>query len=204
MRPSLSGSNHNPSTFSNRTLFPQAPSFTLDTFSDRDFIVKDFVEALSDSSVPASRRSGPSSQNNAFDPKPLIRSFEHALNRMSDLSGDLELRENELSGAVRRAEAQYTNNIQSLSGKLNQTRESLHRLDSSLNGDDDDSGGNHVVKIGERLEELDRQRQRALDAKFLVQCWIEVSERGSSICWKICDERARGRARSGVLILQGS
>lgn len=196
MRPSLSGSNHNQSTFSNRTIFPQAPSFTLDTFSDRDFIVKDFVEALSDSSVPASRRSGPSGQSNAFDPKPLIRSFEHALNRMSDLSGDLELRENELSGAVRRAEAQYTNNIQSLSGKLNQTEESLHRLDSSLNGDDYDGGGNHVVKIGERLEELDRQRQRALDAKFLVQCWIEVSERGE--LYLLEDIRRTGKGEGKV------
>ena len=135
------------------------------------------MEALSDSAVPPNRRSGPS-QNNAFDPKPLIRSFEHALNRMGDLSGDLELRENELSGAVRRAEAQHTSNIQNLGRKLEQTVDSFNRLDSSLNNDIYEAGGENVVKIGERLEELDKQRQRALDAKFLIQCWMEVSERG--------------------------
>jgi hypothetical protein len=36
-----------------------------------------------------------------FDPKPLIRTFESAQRRLSELSGDLELRENELSAAVR-------------------------------------------------------------------------------------------------------
>lgn len=175
---SANSQNHPPSSYSSRSVFPQAPVFTLDTFSNRDFIVKDFVEALSDSAVPPNRKSGPANQGNAFDPKPLIRSFEHALNRMSDLSGDLELRENELSGAVRRAEAQHTANVQNLGRKLEQTVDSFNRLDASLNGDDYDSGGNAVVKIGERLEELDRQRQRALDVKFLIQCWMEVSERG--------------------------
>ncbi len=179
MPATLSTASANSQSYTNnsRSLFPQAPVFNLDTFSDRDFIVKDFVESLSDIAVPPNRRSGPS-QDSTFDPKPLIRSFEHAINRMGDLSGDLELRENELSGAVRRAEAQHTSNVQTLGRKLEQTVDLFNRLDSSLNGDDYDSGGNQVVKIGERLEELDRQRQRALDAKFLIQCWMEVSERG--------------------------
>lgn len=57
-----------------RTLFPRGPSFTLENFSNKDFIVRDFIEDLSESAVPANRRSGPSQQ--AFDPKPLIRTFE--------------------------------------------------------------------------------------------------------------------------------
>ena len=58
-----------------RALFPTGPSFTLDDFSSKDFIVRDFVDSLAESAVPANRRSGPSSQQ-AFDPKPLIRTFE--------------------------------------------------------------------------------------------------------------------------------
>lgn len=162
-----------------RSLFPQAPSFSLDTFSNQDFSVKDFIDSLSDSSVPPNRRSGPSAQ--AFDPRPLIRGFEQALNRLSDLSGDLESKETELSAAVRLAEAQHSSNAQSLSRKLDETIESFRNLDSSLNGtngDDNDFGGDTAVKIGERLEQLDRQRVRAQDARFLIQCWLEVSERG--------------------------
>lgn len=57
-----------------RSIFPRGPSFGLDVFSSKDFIVKDFIEDLSDKAIPQNRRSGPGQQ--AFDPKPLIRSFE--------------------------------------------------------------------------------------------------------------------------------
>jgi hypothetical protein len=59
---------------SGRSIFPKGPSFTLEDFSNKDFIVRDFVESLSDSAIPLNRRSGPAQQ--AFDPKPLIRTFE--------------------------------------------------------------------------------------------------------------------------------
>lgn len=119
-----------------------------------------------------------------FDPKPLIRSFEHALGRLNSLSEDLEERENELSGAVRRAEAQHNGNVESLGRKLHQAVDRFQRLDSSLNGavgvdGSSDSGGNVAVRIGERLEELDRQLKRSNDAKFLILCWQEVSQRGT-------------------------
>lgn len=58
-----------------RALFPRGPSFTLDDFSNKDFIVRDFVDSLAESAVPVNRRSGPATQQ-AFDPKPLIRTFE--------------------------------------------------------------------------------------------------------------------------------
>lgn len=57
-----------------KSLFPKGPSFTLDNFSNKDFIVRDFVDSLAESAVPANRRSG--AANPAFDPKPLIRTFE--------------------------------------------------------------------------------------------------------------------------------
>ncbi|KAL8834739.1 MAG: hypothetical protein Q9170_003616 [Blastenia crenularia] len=174
---SSSSISQQPSAYSGRSVFHQAPTFTLETFSNSDFIVKEFVETLSESAVPPNRRSGPASQANAFDPKPFIRTFEHALNRMADLSGDLEHRGNELSAAVRRAEAQHATTLQSADQKLEQIRHSFNSLDTSLKEADTDSVS-AVVKIGQRLEELDRQRIRAQDARFLIQCWMEVSQRG--------------------------
>lgn len=158
--------------------------FSLDTFSSKDFIVKDFVESLSDTVAPG-RRSAPASSGTtsnpqagqAFDPKPLIRTFEHALNRLKTLSEDLQEREDELSASVRRAEGQHNTNIRSREQELERAISSFHRLERTLDGDGD-AGGNAAMRIGERLEELDRQRQRAQDAKFILQCWLEVSERG--------------------------
>lgn len=119
----------------------------------------------------------------AFDPKPLIRTFEHALSRLASLSDDLQDRESELLGSVRRAETQHTQTLESLGKKLDQTIDSFQSLDISLSSvsasDGGSDGGGHVaVKIGEKLEELDRQRRRAQDAKFLTQCWLEASEKG--------------------------
>lgn len=159
----------------------RGPQFTLEKFSSKDFIVKDLIEDLSNAAVPVSRRSGGASAHTTFDPKPLIRTFEHALTRLNHLSEDLEEKETELAGAVRRAEAQHNQNVESLGRRLEQAMDRFQRLDSSLNGSDEggpDAGGNIAMRIGEKLEELDRQRKRALDAKFLIECWQEVSERG--------------------------
>ncbi|KAJ5602196.1 hypothetical protein N7510_011730 [Penicillium lagena] len=167
-----------------RSIFPKGPSFTLEDFSSRDFIVKEFIEALSDSAISGRRSAtGTAASNQPFDPKPLIRTFEHAQRRLGELSGDLEIRENELSAAVRRAEAQHSQNLTTLGRKLRQTIESFQQLDTSLNGSGgglESSGGtgNMAVETGKRLEELDRQRRRALDAHFLLECWEGVCNRG--------------------------
>ena len=169
-----------------RSIFPRGPSFTLENFSNKDFIVRDFVEELSDSAVPANRRSGPAQQ--AFDPKPLIRTFENALSQLASLSDELSERENELQTFVKRAEIQHDQTLDTLGRKLDQSIDSFETLDISLNHSNgtngydrngrQDVGGNIAVQIGERLEDLDRQKQRAMDANFLIQCWLEVSEAG--------------------------
>jgi exocyst complex component 5 len=89
---------------------------------------------------------------------------------------------------VRRAEIQHDQTLDTLGRKLDQSIDSFNTLDISLNqpngvnGSDrngrSDAGGLVAVQIGERLEELDKQRRRALDATFLIQCWMEVSEEG--------------------------
>jgi len=159
--------------------------FSIETFSTPDFIVKDFVEALSESSIPTFRRPNqpgqlttqPPSNIQAFDPKPLIRSFEQALNGLKTLSEDLEVRENELSTNVRRAEGQHVSNITSRAAELEKSLESFRDLERNLSGGGK-SSGNAAVRIGEKLEELDKQLQRAQDARFVLMCWVEVSTKG--------------------------
>ncbi|KIW18713.1 hypothetical protein PV08_03002 [Exophiala spinifera] len=161
-----------------RSIFPRGPVFNLEDFSNRDFIAKDFIEALTESTHVSHRRSQ-GDTSITFDPKPLIRTFEQASRRLNELSAELEQRENELSGAVRIAEAQHANNTETLGRKLNQTIESFQKLDTSLKSERGEKwGGNVAVETGRRLEELDRQRRRALDAHFLIECWDEVSHRG--------------------------
>ncbi|CAJ2501715.1 Uu.00g045680.m01.CDS01 [Anthostomella pinea] len=166
-----------------RALFPKGPSFTLEDFSNKDFIVRDFVDSLAESAVSLNRRSGTSQQ--AFDPKPLIRSFENALQGLGNLSEELQEKESDLLSQVRRAEVQHDQTLDTLGRKLDQSINQFEALDLTLNNPDandrgsrGEAGGNIAVQIGEKLEELDRKRRRALDANFLIQCWLQVSETG--------------------------
>jgi hypothetical protein len=127
------------------------------------------------------------------------------------LSQDLESRENELSASVRRAETHHNNHVMAQGRRMEQLLASFNRVDASLNGGDDEGGssntsggGNLAQRIGERLEELERQRQRAQDAKRLVMCWIEVSERGSLGTLETLKRRAGGdgKVRSAALARQ--
>jgi hypothetical protein len=170
-----------------RSLFPKGPRFSLDDFSSNDFIVRDFVDSLADVAVPANRRSGPA--QTAFDPKPLIRTFENALSQLATLSEELQEKESDLLSQVRRAELQHDQTLETLGRKLDQSMAQFEALDLNLNNHDGangasgrgsraDGGGSIAVQIGEKLEELDRRRTRAQDATFLIQCWNEVSDTG--------------------------
>ncbi|TQV95871.1 hypothetical protein V2A60_001041 [Cordyceps javanica] len=168
-----------------KSLFPKGPSFTLDNFSNKDFIVRDFVDSLAESAVPINRRSGPAQP--AFDAKPLIRTFENALSQLAVLGDELQEKESELLSQVRRAEIQHDQTLDTLGRKLDQSMSSFEALDRTVapnrtnnyeTQNKADGEGNVAVQIGEKLEDLDRKRRRAQDAQFLIQCWSEVSDTG--------------------------
>ncbi|KAK4075478.1 uncharacterized protein Triagg1_4599 [Trichoderma aggressivum f. europaeum] len=187
-----------------KSIFPKGPNFTLDDFSNKDFIVRDFVDSLAESAMPSGRRSGPS-QSTTFDPKPLIRSFENALSQLAVLGDELQEKESELLSQVRRAEIQHDQTLDTLGRKLDETMESFEALDISLNpnstnGNDanakPDTGGNIAVQIGEKLDDLDKKRRRAQDTIFLISCWTELSETG--LLSSLEDIRRQGGAENKV------
>ncbi|KAJ2972305.1 hypothetical protein NQ176_g7232 [Zarea fungicola] len=186
-----------------KSLFPKGPSFTLENFSNKDFIVRDFVDSLAESAIPMNRRSGPAQP--AFDAKPLIRTFENALGQLALLGEELQEKESDLLSQVRRAEVQHDQTLDTLGRKLDQSMSSFEALDASVASsktsiqelpNKQDGEGNVAVQIGEKLEELDRKRRRALDAQFLIQCWSEVSDTG--MLSSLEDIRRQGGAENKI------
>lgn len=107
---------------------------------------------------------------------------------LEKLTDDLSANETDIATSVRKAEQQHDQTLDRLGRKLDQSIRSFKDLDDSLNrpngmngndGGRSDTGGNVAIRIGEQLEGLDKQRKRALDANFLIRCWIEVSEQGT-------------------------
>ncbi|KAJ6788423.1 hypothetical protein PWT90_07347 [Aphanocladium album] len=186
-----------------KSLFPKGPSFTLENFSNKDFIVRDFVDSLAESAVPINRRSGPAQP--AFDAKPLIRTFENALSQLAILGDELQEKESELLSQVRRAEVQHDQTLDTLGRKLDQSMSSFEALDGTVASTKTnnyetqtkpDGEGNVAVQIGEKLEDLDRKRRRAQDAQFLIQCWSEVSDSG--LLASLEDIRRQGGAENKI------
>ncbi|CAZ81646.1 unnamed protein product [Tuber melanosporum] len=163
------------SSRTSRSIYPKPSSFSLSHFSTADFIVKDFIEGLTGSAIPANRRSGTNFGTPTFDPKPYIRTFEGALERLKDLDEDLSAKESELKEGVRRAEMDHARTIDRLSLQFNTTLSEFQRLDSSIT-----DGGGMASRIGGQLEQLEKQHQRAEDAKFLIQCYTEFSRGDTS------------------------
>ena len=128
------------------------------------------------------------------------------------MSEDLASRETELQAGVRRAESQNAQTLESLGRQLDQTIDSFQSLDTSLSSANGvpneegslESGGNVAVRIGEELEELDRQSRRAQDAKFLIQCWTQVSKTGRLTSLEEIRQHggAEGKVRCAVLARQ--
>ncbi|KYK56028.1 exocyst complex component Sec10 [Drechmeria coniospora] len=193
------------SSSAHQSLFPKAPSFTLEDFSGKDFIVRDFVDGLAENAVPPNRRSGP--PQTSFDPRPMIRTFENVLSQLAALGDELQEKESGLLSQVRRAEVQHDQTLDTLGRKLDQTMTSFEALDVSLNASNStaldangrsDGGGNFAVQVGEKLKELDRKRSQTRDAIFLVQCWNEITETGQVASLE--DIRRQGGAENKVRV----
>lgn len=67
--------------------------------------------------------------------------------------------------------------IKTLHKNLEETLQQFSSLDATLG---DGGGGATATKIGDQLEKLEKQRQRAVDAKFLIQCFMEFQKGDTS------------------------
>lgn len=112
------------------------------------------------------------------------------MSQLGSLSEELQEKESELLSQVRRAEMQHEQTLDTLGRKLDESMMSFEALDVSDDSNKiiqadphrkTDGDGNVAVQIGEKLEELDRKRRRAMDAHFLIKCWNEVYETGGVI-----------------------
>lgn len=128
-----------------------------------------------------------------------------ALGQLALLGEELQQKESDLLSQVRRAEVQHDQTLDTLGRKLDQSMSSFEALDASVASsktsrqempNKQDGEGNVAVQIGEKLEELDRKRRRALDAQFLIQCWSEVGDTG--LLSSLEDIRRQGGAENKI------
>lgn len=130
----------------------------METFQN-NYSTNDFISSLTSKLVTRSR-----SDPGPFAPKPFIRTFESAIDQLLSLRNQVTQQTNTLNSSVQVAESAYSSKLKELSNSFKSVETSFTSLESRIS-----EVGRTAIRIGEQLESVDRQRNRAQEAHDLVE-----------------------------------
>ncbi|KAL1919421.1 uncharacterized protein VTP21DRAFT_2114 [Calcarisporiella thermophila] len=142
---------------------------SIDEFKKKDFTTKEFIENLSSAIL-----SGSDGEKRAFDPKPLIRTFEAAVNRLESLRVHVRDKCDEIEGSAQLAETSHKKRLGELNSLFQDVYRSFENLETRIN-----EVGKTAIRIGEQLETLDKQRTRASEAREVLEYYTDFMRGGS-------------------------
>ncbi|KAI6130355.1 exocyst complex component Sec10-domain-containing protein [Pisolithus croceorrhizus] len=161
----------------------------LDTFEGK-FDVKDFVGSLSEKLITQSKTaSGP------FDPKPFIRTFELVVDRLISVRKDVQVKTEQLEKNVRIAEREYSKKMAELNKGFEAVGSSFATMENKLN-----EVGRTAIRIGEELESVHTERQRAQAAHNLIDFYNQLSRGETSRLDALREEGKDGRHQVAVIL----
>ncbi|KIJ70144.1 hypothetical protein HYDPIDRAFT_121612 [Hydnomerulius pinastri MD-312] len=154
------------------------------------FDVKDFVGSVSEKLITQSKTSsGP------FDPKPFIRTFEAAVDRLIAIRKDVQAKTEQLEKSVRVAEREYSKKMAELNRGFEGVGSSFATMESKLN-----EVGRTAIRIGEELESVHIERQRAQAAHNLIDYYYQFSRGDTSRLDALKKEGKEGRRQVAVIL----
>ncbi|KAI0307212.1 exocyst complex component Sec10 [Multifurca ochricompacta] len=154
------------------------------------FDVKDFVGAFSEKLIAQSKADpGP------FDPKPFIRTFEAAVDRLIALRKDIQAKTEQMEKSVRVAEREYSKKLSDLNRGFEAVGASFTSMEAKMS-----EVGRTAGRIGEQLESVHLQRQRAQAAYDLIDYYTQFSRDDTSRIDSLKKEGKEGRRQVAVLL----
>ncbi|KAF8515003.1 exocyst complex protein [Gautieria morchelliformis] len=137
----------------------------ISTFEDK-FDVKDFVSSISERLISHSK-----AEPGPFEPRPFIRTFESAVDRLIEIRKNLQRETDTLEKSVKQAERDYSKNITELNGGFEAVGKSFGSMESKMS-----EVGRTAIRIGEQLESVHISRQRAQAAYDLIDYYNHFSK----------------------------
>ncbi|KAH9939976.1 exocyst complex component Sec10 [Amylocystis lapponica] len=154
------------------------------------FDVKDFVGSISEKLISQSKADpGP------FDPKPFIRTFEAAVDRLIAVRKDVQAKTEQMEKNVRITEREYSKKMAELNRGFEAVSQSFSGMESKMN-----EVGRTAIRIGEQLESVHQQRQRAQAAYDLIDYYYQFSRDDTSRLDVLRKEGKEGRRQVAVLL----
>ncbi|KDQ64331.1 hypothetical protein JAAARDRAFT_223032 [Jaapia argillacea MUCL 33604] len=161
----------------------------LKTFEGK-FDVKDFVGSVSEKLIAQSKAdSGP------FDPKPFIRTFEAAVDKLIAVRKDVQAKTEQLEKNVRIGEKEYSKKMAELHKGFEAVGNSFAGMETKMN-----EVGRTAIRIGEQMESVHLERQRAQAAYDLIDYYNQFSRDDTSKLDALKKEGREGRRQVAILL----
>ncbi|EPQ59103.1 exocyst complex component Sec10 [Gloeophyllum trabeum ATCC 11539] len=154
------------------------------------FDVKDFIGSVSERLITQSK-----SDAGPFDPKPFIRTFEEAVDRLIKVRKDVQARTEQLERTVRTAEREYSKKMADLNKGFEAVGNSFSGMEARMN-----EVGRTAIRIGEQLESVHLERQRAQAAYDLIDYYNQFSRDDTSKLDALKKEGREGRRQVAVIL----
>ncbi|KAJ3216736.1 Exocyst complex component 5 [Dinochytrium kinnereticum] len=141
----------------------------MDSFKG-SFSAKQYIEQCSKKTVTAGRKPSLSAEV-GFDPKPLIRAFEGSLDELLRLRRKVQNKIDDLDDAAKASEVARKRKLAELQAAIEDVKSAFQALESHLG-----MVGKTAIRIGEQLETIDKQRTRAVEARDLIQYFLDFNK----------------------------
>ncbi|KAJ7490369.1 exocyst complex protein [Mycena galericulata] len=154
------------------------------------FDVTEFVGNVSEKLIAQSKEdSGP------FDPKPFIRTFEAAVDKLIAVRKDVQSKTEQMEKSVRISEREYSKKMAELNRGFETVGNSFAGMESRMN-----EVSSTAVRIGEQLETVHIERQRAQAAYDLIDFYNQFSRGDTARLDTLRKEGRAGRRQVAVLL----
>ncbi|KAJ7682585.1 exocyst complex protein [Mycena polygramma] len=154
------------------------------------FDVTEFVGNVSEKLIAQSKgSSGP------FDPKPFINTFEAAVDKLIAVRKDVQSKTEQMDKSVRISEREYSKKMAELNRGFETVGNSFSGMESRMN-----EVSSTAVRIGEQLETVHIERQRAQAAYDLIDFYNQFSRGDTTRLDTLRKEGRAGRRQVAVLL----
>ncbi|KAL5507953.1 SEC10 [Sanghuangporus vaninii] len=163
----------------------------LKTFEGK-FEVKDFVGSVSEKLISNSK-----SSSGPFNPVPFIRTFEACVDKLIALRKDIQAKSEQMEKSVKIAEREYSRKMSDLNKGFEAVGQSFSGMENKMS-----EVGRTAIRIGEQLEAVHIQRQRAQVSHDLIDYYIQFSRGDTSALDVLRKERGKEGRRELATVLR--
>ncbi|KTW29304.1 hypothetical protein T552_01259 [Pneumocystis carinii B80] len=139
---------------------------TTELFKANNFSLTTFIEKLSES-CNLEDQECPGN----FNPKPYIRVFEAAFDRLVVMNSEVlsNIKENEAE--AKKADIDHCSKVRKVKEKFDNIVKEFNILENEIN-----TSGKQAIKLGKEFENISKQNSKAQEIKLLIQSYIEIEK----------------------------